>query len=142
MALAFSPGCWLAALIFESFDAGDKKSEKKSLSLGARVVQRLMRKEDSRSQKWNEAQRVPLLFLCGGWLQVPKDHEGMKSHAFRNEAPKPFVVWLKMSGLLGCCSGKSRIHFYVESMCVYIESGVYPYGTIQRLEELLLNGRE
>lgn len=142
MALVLSPGCWLAALIFENFDAGDKKSEKQTLSLGTWVVQKLMRKEDSLSQKWNEAQRVPLIFMCGGLLQVPKDHEGMKSHAFRNEAPKPLVVWLKMSELLGCCSGKSRIHFYVESVCVYIKSGVCPYGTIQRLEELLLNGRE
>lgn len=94
------------------------------------MVQRLMRKEDSLSQKWSEAQRVPLLFLHAGWLQVPEDHKGMKSHAFRNEAPKPFVVWLKMLELLRCCSGKSRIHFYVESMCVYAKSGVCPCGTI------------
>lgn len=97
MALALSPGCWLAALIFENFDAGDKKSEKQTLSLGTWVVQRLMRKEDSPSQKWNEAQRVPLRFMHAGWLQVPKDQEAMKSHAFGSEAPKPFVVWLKMS---------------------------------------------
>lgn len=32
--LALSPGCWLAALIFENFDAGDKKSEKQTLSSG------------------------------------------------------------------------------------------------------------
>lgn len=97
MALALSPGCWLAALIFENFDAGDKKSEKQTLSLGTWVVQRLMRKEDSPSQKWNEAQRVPLRFMHAGWLQVPKDHEAIKSRAFGSEAPKPFVVWLKMS---------------------------------------------
>lgn len=123
-------------------DAGDKKSEEQTLSLGTWVVQKLMRKEDSPSQKWNEAQRVLLVFMHAGWLQVPKDHERMKSHTFRNEAPKPFVVWLKMSELLGCCSSKIRIHFYVESMCVYIKSGVCPYGTIQGLEELLFNGRE
>lgn len=97
MALALSLGCWLAALIFEIFDAGDKKSEKQTLSLGTWVVQRLMKKEDSPSQKWNEAQRVSLLFRHAGCLQVPKDHEGMKSHVFGNEVPKPFVVWLKMS---------------------------------------------
>lgn len=114
MALVLSPGCWLGALIFENFDAGDKKSEKQILSLGTWAVQRLMRKDDSPSQKWNGAQKVPLLFMCAEWLQVSKDHEGMRSHAFRNQAPKPFVVWLKMSELLGCCSGKSRIHFYVD----------------------------
>lgn len=51
MALVLSPGCWLGALIFENFDAGDKKSEKQILSLGTWAVQRLMRKDDSPSQK-------------------------------------------------------------------------------------------
>lgn len=51
-----------AALIFECFDAGDKKSEE-TVSLGTWLVQRVVRKESSLSQKWAEVHtRSPAAF--------------------------------------------------------------------------------
>lgn len=112
----------LAALVFEAFYAGDKKSKEMDCFLRDCAVQRLVRKDGSPSQMWAEVYKMSFAqhpFMGAGWvlwLEVSKDHEGVNYHVFRNEAPKSFVVWFKMvSELLGCCSGKCRIRFYVES---------------------------
>lgn len=77
-----------------------RSQTKQADSLGALVVQRLVSKEGSPRQKWAEVLRKSMLsFRSSGWilwLEVSKDHKGVKCYAFGNEAPKSIVVWLKM----------------------------------------------
>lgn len=48
------------------------------------------------------------------WLELSKERERMKCHAFGTEAPNPFVSMTNAClSFWGCCSGERKIHFYV-----------------------------
>ena len=64
------------------------------------MIQRLVKKKAVLAKSGLKSiRRAPLPFMSAGWvlwLEMSKDHEGVKCCAFGNETPKSCVVQLKM----------------------------------------------